>query len=418
MRSAGRASEAWSLDGRRIAERKLAFRQMKGGEIMPERRYDIDWLRVLVMLAVFFFHSALFFRDAPWPWILYNAERSPVALAFSSWLDMWFMPLFFLLSGVGSWYSLRSRSNGQYLLERVKRLLVPLYTVGLFVINPPAYYFDSFSNSGYRGTFWEILPRYFSEWPVDPIPVVPFPGHLWFLQFLFMFSLWSLLLPRNPRSERGLHLIDTLAGWCHRRGGIFLFLIPVILVRISLRSLGFSGGYTAADFFEFLVFFVIGYILAADTRFTESIKKHGWICLILGLVSFVGFFSFFVVELGYWGGKPFSLIFVLFQIVYGIGRWSWIVFFLSLGAKYLNVNNKVLAYSNEAVLPFYIFHQTIILCVGWFVIPWEVGVLPKFLIISVSSFVLILGLYEGLVRHFNIVRFLFGMRPKKRRIQT
>ena len=244
---------------------------------MQERRYDIDWLRVLVMLAVFFFHCALFFRDAPW--LLYNAERSPVALVFSSWLDMWFMPLFFLLSGVGSWYALRSRSNGQYLLERVKRLLVPLYTVGLFLLNPPQFYIYKFSNAGYRGTFWEILPRYFSEWPVDLLPVVPYACHLWFLQFLFMISLYSLFWMRSLRTERGLQLIDTLAGWCHRRGGIFLFLIPVLLVKISLRSV-FTGWNSAAYFLEYMVLFVIGYILPADTRFTESIKKHGWICLI------------------------------------------------------------------------------------------------------------------------------------------
>ena len=37
---------------------------------------------------------------------------------------------------------------------------------------------------------------------------------------------------------------------------------------------------------------------------------------------------------------------------------------LSLGAKRLNFQHKVLAYANEAALPFYLFHQTIILCVG------------------------------------------------------
>ena len=106
---------------------------------MPERRYDIDWLRVLVMLAVFFFHCACFFDHSTW--ILNNAERSIVAEVITGWLSMWFMPLFFLLSGVGSWYSLRFRSSGQYLSERVKRLLVPLYTVGLLLINPPQDYF-------------------------------------------------------------------------------------------------------------------------------------------------------------------------------------------------------------------------------------------------------------------------------------
>ena len=113
------------------------------------------------------------------------------------------------------------------------------------------------------------------------------------------------------------------------------------------------------------------------------------------------------------------MIFVLSQTVYGIGRWSWIVFVLSLGAKYLkNVNNKGLAYSSEAVLPFYILHHTIILCVGWFVIRWNIGILPKYLVIAAVSFALIMVLYELLVRRFNVVRFFFGMRPKKKLTAT
>jgi glucan biosynthesis protein C len=105
------------------------------------------------------------------------------------------------------------------------------------------------------------------------------------------------------------------------------------------------------------------------------------------------------------------LKFVLFEILMS---WSWIFFVLSLGAKYLNFNNKALSYGNEAVLPFYIFHQTIILCVGWFVIPLNMGILPKFLIIAVTSFALIMVLYELLVRRSNMVRFCFGMRPMKK----
>ncbi len=97
-----------------------------------------------------------------------------------------------------------------------------------------------------------------------------------------------------------------------------------------------------------------------------------------------------------------------------IAGWSWVAFILSLGAKYLNVKSKLVTYGNEAVLPFYIFHQTIILCVGWFVIRWNMGILSKYLIIAVVSFALIMVLYEVLVRRFNVVRFIFGMRPKKK----
>jgi glucans biosynthesis protein C len=80
----------------------------------------------------------------------------------------------------------------------------------------------------------------------------------------------------------------------------------------------------------------------------------------------------------------------------------------------LNFNNNALSYGNEAVLPFYILHETIILCIGWFVIPLNMGILPKYLIIAVTSFVLIMALYELFVRRFSVVRFCFGMRPLKK----
>jgi hypothetical protein len=94
------------------------------------------------------------------------------------------------------------------------------------------------------------------------------------------------------------------------------------------------------------------------------------------------------------------------------------MFILSMAAKYLNFNHKVLTYGNEAVLPFYIFHQTIILCGGWLVIRWNIGIGPKYLIIALVSFGLIMALYDLLVRRFNVNRFFFGMRPKKKLSKT
>ncbi len=392
---------------------------------MKERRYDIDWLRILAILAIWLFHCARFFDTEGWH--VKNAEQSFIVDVLRAGLIwMWVMELFFLLSGVGSWYALKSRTGGQYLLERVKRLLIPLYTVGLFILIPPQFYFELVTNEGYIGTFREMIRRYFGKFgwfrfSHTPFTLLPFPwaGHLWFLQYLFLISLVTLPLLLYLRSERGQPRIEILGGWCDRRGGIFLFVIPLAVVLICLRWL-FRGERTWADFFYYAVFFVIGYIMPADKRFTESMKRHGWVCLALWFVGFSGI-GLFVLVLGYnpyLDSKSFSLIFVLAQIVISITSWSAVVFMLSLGAKYLNFRNKILAYANEAVLPFYIFHQTIILCVGWFVVRWNIGILPKFLIISVFSFPLIMVLYELFVRHFNIVRFFFGMRPKKRDSKT
>jgi len=108
---------------------------------MTERRYDIDWLRVIAVLAVFLLHTSQFFGTGGW--ILENAERSFIVdVLRGALIDRWVMPLLFLLSGAASWYALKSRNAGQYLLDRFKRLLIPLYGVGLFILLPPQAYID------------------------------------------------------------------------------------------------------------------------------------------------------------------------------------------------------------------------------------------------------------------------------------
>jgi glucan biosynthesis protein C len=83
-----------------------------------------------------------------------------------------------------------------------------------------------------------------------------------------------------------------------------------------------------------------------------------------------------------------------------------------MSAKYLNFQSRALEYCNEAVLPFYMLHQTFILLVGWYVVRWNTSIFIKFLVISIISFVLISSTYELLIRRFNAMRFVFGMRLK------
>jgi hypothetical protein len=331
-----------------------------------------------------------------------------------AWFALWEMPLFFLLSGAASWYALRSRSGGRYLFERAKRLLIPFYTVGILIIVPPQVYID---RGGRVANIWKLIP---SCYPGNSLAIslrLPtltnlWQAHLWFLQFLFNVSLVTLPLLLLLRSEPGQRLVERLAGWCDRRGGILLFLIPLILVRIGLRS-SFAGEHTWADFLEYVVFFLIGYLIPADRRFTESVKIHGCVCLVLGIAGFVGV-AYIFAEFRYnpMAGEVFSQTYVLFHILWSIASWGWIVFILSLGARYLNLNHKVLAYANEAVMPFYLLHQTLILIVGWYIIPLDIPVLLKYLLISTGSFVLIIAIYEIFVKRINPIRFLFGMRLK------
>ena len=389
---------------------------------MTERRYDMDWLRVLAMLAVFLYHCTRFFDTEGWH--LKNAEQSFVLFVLVRGLMWpWLMEIFFLLSGVGAWYLLRTRSAGAFVVDRAKRLLIPLYTVGLLILMPPQFYFDQITNEGYRGGFWQLMPRYFdgfgwprlTAWPTTLFNM-PFGGHLWFLKFLFLISLGTLPLLILLKSERGLRWIDALARLCGRRGGVFVFAIPLALTFIIFRRV-FPVERGWAEFIWYAIYFVIGYIIPADGRFTDAFKRHEWVGLALWIAGFFGGIAVLVLVLGYnpsSGAEPFSLRFVLFQVIWSIASFGSVVFMLSLGARYLNFNSRVLTYGNEAVLPFYLFHQTIILAVGFFVIRLNMGILPKFLIVAVLSFAAIMALYELAVRRYGVIRFLFGMRALKR----
>ena len=292
--------------------------------------------------------------------------------------------------------------------------------MGIFILLPPQLYWDRVTNGQFSGSFLEFYPSYFKDFHFDLLPpfILPWPGHLWFLVFLFAISLFCLPLMLYLKSESGKRLISKLARWSDRRGAIFLLLVPLFLVQACLRGF-FQGDHTFADLVYYLLCFLVGYILPADERFTGSLKRHAWVCLPLALVGFWAE-GYLVMGLGYQPlpGRGFSPLglYLLFQLVMSVQTLCWIVFLVGISARYLNFRSKVLDYCNEAVLPFYILHQTFILLVGWYVVRWNTAIFVKFLVISVISFIFIASTYELLIRRFNPMRFVFGMRLKKQKV--
>jgi len=150
-------------------------------------------------------------------------------------------------------------------------------------------------------------------------------------------------------------------------------------------------------------------IPAVEERLQASIERLRWLSLPLGLVlaaaqvPLLGLeeapaFGTWRYALG-WGARA-------------LGSWCCILAILGFGRKYLNFSTPFLGYANEAVLPFYILHQTVLLCVGYFVLRWAIPDLLQWAIILLASFTLIMVIYELLVRRYNVMRFLFGMKLK------
>jgi surface polysaccharide O-acyltransferase-like enzyme len=380
-----------------------------------KRRYDFDAIRVFAILTIFFFHCARFFD--PFSWHLKNAETSIIVAAFVGFVDIWAIPLFFLISGVGTWYALNTRTPGQYLSERIKRLLIPLFTVGAFLLLPPQYYFEITTNSDFTGSFLESYGLYFAHIFVDNGPIAffctPWSGHLWFLQQLFLVSLFTLPLLIYLRSDPGQAKVHRLAAICDRTGGLFLLVIPIAVLYVCLQWIPQQDDHGWPNFFSYLVFFLIGYIIPMDKRFSETIRRSGWIALLSAIVTYLVLVFIYINFEEILITPSISWLYICVQLVRSLCSLSWIVFFLSMFAKYFSNKSKTVVYGNEALLPFYILHQTIIILVGQFIIPLKLSIPVKYTIISIISFVIIIALYEFLVKRINVLRFLFGMRPKR-----
>lgn len=107
---------------------------------MNERRYDLDFLRVFAIILLHFFHSAMPFV-AEWGWHIKNPQLSNLLMEVNFFLSRWRMPLLFFISGVGTTFVLSRMSAGNYTIQRLKRLLVPL-VFGIFIIVPPQVYME------------------------------------------------------------------------------------------------------------------------------------------------------------------------------------------------------------------------------------------------------------------------------------
>lgn len=379
-----------------------------------ERRYyHIDWLRVLAMFTIFLYHCARFFDLRFW-----HAKNSQLYLemsVFVSFLGLWIIPLFFVLSGLSSYYSLGHRTGGQYIRARVRRLLIPL-VFGTFTLIPPQVYFERVSHSQFTGSFIEFYPRYFDGFYAFGGNFAWMGLHLWYLEFLFIFSLMTLPLFLYLRRETIHSLIPKLASFFKRSGAIFLFAVPLIIVEllVNLQPDGFGrrdmGGWSIVIY---PIFFIHGYLIGSDPQFKKTIEKHKVIALIMGVITSVlllsaGYMPSFRRFLGSTGG------YVLVGILRPFSSWCFLIAILGFGGKYLSFNNKVLKYANEAVLPFYILHQSVIVTIGFYIASWNASLLLKYLVISISSFVAIVILYELVVRRINLFRFLLGMKAKRK----
>lgn len=346
-----------------------------------QRRYDIDWLRVIAIGLLLVYHISIVFQ----PWGVFigfiQSSRSMEGLwKPMSMLNVWRIPLLFYISGMGLAFASRKRNLPALLAERSRRILLP-FLFGMVAIVP-----------------WHLMlwQKYYSQ----EIRYMVHPSHLWFLANIFAYVLICAPLLKWLSGSRKVRLF--LEKTYRNPAGLLLVLVPFVLESILMDPDSYpSFAMTWHGFFTGLLAFVFGcsFIISRQTLWL-NVKRWKWLYAAMALVLYLYRLLFGNLE------APHFMVAIESNL--------WIFAVLGTGYSYLNRPHRILTYLSEAAYPVYILHMFFLYLGSVIILPLEIAVALKFVLIVLFTFSGSLVVYECIIRRIRICRVLFGLKVQRR----
>ena len=383
------------------------------------RLYYLDWLRAVVILAAFIGHVALPFAGGRW--VITSESFILIAGVILVVGNQFVIPTLFLISGAALTFSLGTRTTKRFISERVWRLLLP-YVIGVLLLSTVQAYFSAVNQGVFQGGFHHYVPQFFSPSRINRLDlswIGVYGYHLWFLGFLFVFSLIMLPIHHFWQTPQGRRLNEWLVRLCQLRGGILVLGLPIGFLRVIL-GLYFGDYQSWADFVMWLCFVVYGYILFSEPRLQAALQRDGGLIAATVLISAVGLLLIASATLfGVRGELSLSAIgtlrgaalaYVLSLLLISLNSWALVLLVLYSGKRWLNYGGKHWQYVSDASLPFYILHHPIVVALAFYILQVRNSSGVQFVLLLISGFVLTMALYQLVVRSNNWLRRAMGMR--------
>lgn len=379
------------------------------------RRHELDWLRTAAVFGLIPFHTAIIFTTGSFDYIK-NAQSSAVMDMLTSFVSSWGIPVLFLVAGGASRFALASRSAGQYLNERVMRLLIP-FTFGMLLIVPLQIYIGKLSAptpppalpAFYLGFLLTMAGVFVGHFPPGPEWI----GHLWFIPPLMAFSALALPFAATLRTSGGQRALRWLADASHGVAPLALLGLPFAIIQLVIvanarlfPSVGGAFATNAIGVTAYLVFFLYGYLLYLDDRLLSGIRRDVWWALALGAGAWL--WIAFIAPAWWPSGAP-APVGLMVALARGYCSWWWVMGILGLALRYLQFTTPTIDYLSRAAYPVYIIHMPILSFVALWVVKLDLNVWLKFGVITVLALAVSLAIYDLLIRRVGMLRLLFGL---------
>ena len=316
------------------------------------------------------------------------------------------LPLLFIISGTGTVFAFSKRTWKLFIKERASRLLIPLI-FGVFIIVPPQTYIENINSYASFIDFYKNI--------LNHIEV----NHLWFIENLFYLSVLHIPFILFIRSKAAITFKKAIDHFCAKPLGMVTFVIPLILLKIISKKYYPEDNTDITNLSTTLFygyFFIAGITLAATTSLWSSLRKYRKYNLFLTGVAILLFYTYYFlpndIASAYWD------IPTRWTIWYGVSAlvsWTVIITLLGYGQEWFAKSSVLLTKLNEAIYPFYILHQTVLIVIGYYVLQQSWNIPVKLSVLAITSLVVIIFIYRLMVHPFKITRFLFGMKKRTNR---
>jgi len=345
------------------------------------RRYDIDWLRVIAIAMLLIYHTAIGFQN--WGLMIgfitnkqsWNSLWTPMTM-----LNIWRIPLLFFVSGMGVFFAIQKRNWKQLLEERSRRILLP-FVFGMLFIVP----IHILLLQNYYG--WELSYK-------------PNPSHLWFLGNIFIYTCVLLPVFMYLKKYKNKTMLVNLRSLLAHPFGLLIVMLLFILEAMIIKPYPYEMyAMTTHGFVLGFLAFVCGYLfMYSGEPFWKMIVKWRWLYIASALAMYI-----YRTYQGPGGGQI-----SLYRLSIESSLWIYTVF--AFGHKHLNKNSNTLKYLSQSAYPIYIIHMVFIYLASYFIFPLNINVQLKYLIVVVFLFVGSFVFYEFFIRRIALIKPLFGLK--------
>jgi hypothetical protein len=372
------------------------------------RQYFLDWIRVLAFALLILYHTSMMFVN--WEFHVESGYNSTFLKSIMILTSQWRLDMLFIVSGVAISFMVSKMSLKSFTWNRVIRLYIPLLFAIAVVVAPQSYY-EAIQKGIFEGSFWEFWTTQYFTFSWDKRMIAPFPtyNHMWYVLYLFHYTIVLLPLFAFINNLKGKKLLSLIENWLCMGSRIIwvpLFIYLLIFFSFSNHKVNhtFYDDWYAHCIFIFVV--ILGLVFVRMPKVWQSFENNRYISLLIGLISYSILLTlFFLPEHILQMDKQF-----IWSLLGLIVKWSWIALIIGFSRRYLNFTNSTLKYCNEAIYPFFILHQTVIVVFGYYVIDWGLSGFIEYFIILVGTFIICGLLHEVLIKRVNILRILFGLK--------